>query len=396
MSHRGILVLDPSLGLHGPSPSEVVQSSSWAYFTVLIFSFLCLVKSARFAISHSLLVRGACKNELSKIRGDDALAELHRHHLKKRRRLVITIMIMIPFFNAGYFAPLIVPHARFLFELLHHVAEGVALSAFLELLLDLLGGSHNAERLLEGQPPQRYLAVPPLGICFLCCPCIPLPCCKPIPWTRSLMRFARIAAEQFKIVVPALGVLTLYFQLQEIEMVERLEQDHHMDVMEAEREVADRTEKLLTAMEIAEKMSMFTCVYGLFILYSGTHGILHQYSPSRMFWTLKGPLTISMLQRYFLLWLHVEPSFVFNGLLHMDAAQRVFVLNSFLGSIEMTLVCWGATLAYPVSLVAAPDRPGEDIHDSPAKDSCKGKGNDEFLEGRGVSMQEVELGMWHI
>lgn len=393
MGHKGILVLDPSLGLHGPSPREVVKSSSWAYFLVLLFSFMCLVKSVRLAICHCLLVKSTYMNELAKIKGDDAAAELQRHHLKKRRRLICTIMLMIPFFNAGYFAPLLVPHARFLFELLHHVAEGVALSSFLVLLLDLLGGAHRAERVLEAQPPQRYLAVPPLGICFLCCPCIPLPCCKPIPWTRRLMRVARIAAEQFKIVVPALGVLTLYFQLQEIEVIESLEKAHDLD---GQRRVAEMTETILTSLEIAEKVSMFTCVYGLFILYSGTHEILHHYSPSRMFWTLKGPLTVSMLQRYFLLWLHVEPSFVFNGSLHMDEAQRVFVLNSFLGSVEMTLVCWGATLAYPISLIAAPVHVDNDIHDSPASDSCKGKGNEECLEGRGVSAQEVELGMWHI
>lgn len=101
------------------------------------------------------------------------------------RSAYVTTISLMPFFLSVFaILSLFIPRGNTLFELGQGLYLAYAFFTFFWLLLEYMGGSQMALKLLQEAEPQRHLAIPPFGCCFY-------PCCPAIRLSRTILVVCR-------------------------------------------------------------------------------------------------------------------------------------------------------------------------------------------------------------
>jgi len=259
MTENEPLSLGPRIGLFFES---CLEESGPLFVASLVIGTLSLLATLGLAVRH--------------------VSMLQRAPLGWLRTPYQLIMIYPVAWGISAFLTIICPRSSLLAELIRGQSEAFALYMFMEILFMLMSvasmgknGHPIGEAILDAMNSdgeQPYFAVPPLGCCFKrCAP-------RHFMSARLLLHISWLV-KQYIIAEFFISIFGLW-------------------IMMAAREPTGRALKL--ACTVVLKVSGISAVYGLFVLYKGTHELLHRWHTTQKFLSIKFVILLSMIQSHVL------------------------------------------------------------------------------------------------
>mmetsp|Transcript_21263 Transcript_21263/g.53528 ORF Transcript_21263/g.53528 Transcript_21263/m.53528 type:complete len:329 (+) Transcript_21263:374-1360(+) len=219
------------------------------------------------------------------------------------------------------------------------VWEAVALAAFAEALVALLGGAEEAVKVLAGEAPagmfgsRNRWCVPP------CCCLVPLAPCSLIraggvaPFEGSLLRRLRRMVEQYCYVAPLAAGMAMGAHLLSPPELSSL---------------------LVHTSEAAQSASLLVCLQALFVLYRATKHALAPFHTTAKFLGIKAMLLLSLLQRVLVLALARHGLFGDGHSVLYTPAVMATRLQAFLLAWELPVLQLLVNRAFPLSDLQQP------------------------------------------
>jgi len=197
------------------------------------------------------------------------------------------MMIMPGAWAVSAILTLVCPRSAVLSELIRGQSEAFALYQFMNIIFMILSlastPENNSEeaigwgviRAINDEGPKPHMAVPPLFCC--CVSCFP----SHLMSAKLLLRAACLV-RQYVILMFLISIFGLWV------------------IMAAPAETAL---KMKSWSAVVLKASAMTAVYGLFVLYKSTHDLLHDWSTTKKFISIKFVIGLSVIQGKLVSWL---------------------------------------------------------------------------------------------
>eukprot|EP00808_Paulinella_micropora_P004859 g46326.t1 len=249
------------------------------------------------------------------------------------------ILYLPQIFSATSLFEMFVPRSHSVLEFMRTSAEAFCLIFFQRVMLHLMAveGGKGTGYLAKGEltkqcikafqavPAQQVWSVPPYGCFFKRCE-------RPRKLTVFNMTWAMRFVHQYVILGPVLAFTSLVIMLN--------------------RNVSVSTEVQLKTVNALGIISMFTAVYGLFVLWKATYNVLVDFNTSAKFASIKFLVILQKATQFTLdlmgslLKVHVLTDALAPK---YDTEARKTMLVSFVTVVESLLLCYLMTLAFPTS-----------------------------------------------
>lgn len=209
----------------------------------------------------------------------DHLAEGERRRVEEKKVFrpkvttsIIYVILLFPMISFTSFAACIAPRNTVLLLVIARAYEAIALYAFFELLVSLMGDPEDAVAEMEKQEPFKIYGMPPLFCCYCCVPKMTM--------NRDRFITARNLVLQYCVVGPLTYLLHAW-------------NDGYVPWF------GIREPKQWVARHLvghgAKIMSTLLCFWGLMQLYMATHFLLHEVGTTKKFTLIKLMLVLCEL-----------------------------------------------------------------------------------------------------
>lgn len=241
----------------------------------------------------------------------------------KSIELTVSIIWLAPVYMTTSYFSLFFFRVEPLMELARAAYEAFVLLYFMQLIRELMGEDHQAEALLQSAPLERIYAAPPACCCCICLPERRL--------SLSTFNYLSYGVKQLAVVRP---VVTL------VMVIMALNQSNFQDGVVAESSG-------YIYLDTLNMISLFLCLYCLFIIYKGVKKVMPDHSIGTKFAAIKVGLICAIVQKYLTsIVISATDNSDDSGM--MPAHVRATAWNNFLLVFEFFALYWLFVKAYPV------------------------------------------------